>query len=61
MKELSFDVLHAEEALGGFNAILPNTLGEDSKLDLELLFNAVLLQKEKITNLIKVDEYVKPI
>ncbi|QIH33128.1 ABC transporter ATP-binding protein [Sphingobacterium sp. DR205] len=61
MKELSFDVLHAEEALGGFNAILPNTLGEDSKLDLELLFNAVLVQKEKITNLIKVDEYVKPI
>ncbi|MDF2518072.1 MAG: transporter ATP-binding protein [Sphingobacterium sp.] len=60
-KELSFDVLHAEEALGGFNVILPNTLAEDSKLDLELLFNAVLQQKEKITNLIKVDEYVKPV
>jgi len=25
------------------------------------LFNAVLQQKEKITNLIKVDEYVKPV
>ncbi|OOG20140.1 ABC transporter ATP-binding protein [Sphingobacterium sp. CZ-UAM] len=60
-KELSFDVLYAEEALGGFNVILPNTLAEDSKLDLELLFNAVLQQKEKITNLIKVDEYVKPV
>jgi ABC-2 type transport system ATP-binding protein len=61
IKELSPDVLYGEEALGGFNVILPNTLAEDSKLDLELLFNAVLQQKEKITNLIKVDEYVKPI
>lgn len=44
-----------------FNVILPNLVAEDSKLDLELLFNAVLKYKEKITNLIKHDEYVKPI
>lgn len=60
-KELPADVIYAEEALGGFNTIVANAYGEDSKLDLELLFNAVLQQKGKITNLIKVDEYVKPI
>lgn len=61
VRELPLDTLYSEEGLGGFNVILPNSIGEDSKLDLELLFNAVLKCKEKITNLIKHDEYVKPI
>ncbi|WP_312333636.1 ABC transporter ATP-binding protein [Sphingobacterium sp.] len=61
VRELPLDTLYSEEGLGGFNVILPNSAAEDSKLDLELLFNAVLKYKEKITNLIKHDEYVKPI
>ncbi len=61
VRELPLDTLYSEEGLGGFNVILPNSVAEDSKLDLELLFNAVLKYKEKITNLIKHDEYVKPI
>jgi ABC-2 type transport system ATP-binding protein len=61
VRELPIDTLYAEESVGGFNAILPNLEAEDSKLDLELLFNAVLQGKEKITNLIKHDEYVKSI
>ncbi|MDM1292874.1 ABC transporter ATP-binding protein [Sphingobacterium sp. N143] len=61
VKALTSDVLYSEEGLGGFNVILPNSFTDDSRLDLELLFNAVLLQKEKITNLINLDEYVKSI
>ncbi len=61
VRELPVDTLYSEEGVGGFNVILPNSAAEDSKLDLELLFNAVLQCKEKITDLIKHDEYVKSI
>ncbi|UQA73697.1 ABC transporter ATP-binding protein [Sphingobacterium siyangense] len=61
VRELPLDTLYSEEGVGGFNVILPNSAVEDSKLDLELLFNAVLQCKEKITDLIKHDEYVKSI
>lgn len=50
---LSDDVLYAESNFGGFYAMTPNVNGEDSRVDLELLFNGVLTQKEKITNLIE--------
>lgn len=46
-------VLYAESSLGGFHAMVPNADGSDSKVDLELLFNGVLTEKEKITNLIE--------
>ncbi|MGE8299655.1 MAG: ATP-binding cassette domain-containing protein [Sphingobacterium paramultivorum] len=61
VREVPLDTLYSEEGVGGFNVILPNSAVEDSKLDLELLFNAVLQCKEKITDLIKHDEYVKSI
>ncbi|MFB5944870.1 ABC transporter ATP-binding protein [Albibacterium profundi] len=47
------EVLYAESSLGGFHAMVPNADGSDSKVDLELLFNGVLTEKEKITNLIE--------
>lgn len=50
--ELNSDVLYAEQNLGGFNTIQPNKLGEDSKVDLELLFNGLLAKKQQITNLL---------
>ena len=42
-------VLYAESSISGFNAVMANTDKEDSKLDMELLFNAVVLEKQKIT------------
>ena len=36
------EVIYSEPILGGFSAILPNQINEQSKVDLELLFNAVL-------------------
>ncbi|KGE16191.1 ATP-binding cassette domain-containing protein [Sphingobacterium deserti] len=53
VKELSDSVLYAESALGGFNTIQRNQAAEDSRLDLELLFNAVTQRKEEITDLLK--------
>lgn len=50
---ISDEVLYAESSLGGFHAMVPNADGSDSKVDLELLFNGVLTEKEKITNLIE--------
>lgn len=40
-------VIYSEKALGGYHALLPNVLQEDSKLDMELLFNAILSEKAK--------------
>lgn len=51
--ELSDDVLYAEQGIGAYNVISTNSDFEDSKLDLELLFNATTAQNEKITNLFK--------
>lgn len=47
------DVLYAESGLNGFHIMTPNIDKEDSKVDLELLFNGVLTKKETITNLIE--------
>ncbi len=44
------EALYAETNLGGYNSIQLNEGGEDTKVDLELLFNGVLQQKTKITN-----------
>lgn len=46
--ELDDTVIYAEPSLSGFNAVLMNTHHEDSKLDMELLFNAVLAEKNKL-------------
>ncbi|TJZ53210.1 ABC transporter ATP-binding protein [Sphingobacterium olei] len=52
VKELDNTVLYAEEALGGYQVIAANSNQEDSKLDMELLFNAVLAQKSNITSIL---------
>jgi ABC-2 type transport system ATP-binding protein len=48
VKEIDDKVIYAEPSLAGYNAVLQNFHQEDSKLDLELLFNAVLAEKNKL-------------
>ena len=48
VKELDDTVIYAEPSLAGYNAVMPNYHQEDSKLDIELLFNAVLAEKNKL-------------
>ncbi|MFD0940046.1 ABC transporter ATP-binding protein [Pedobacter boryungensis] len=48
VKEIDDKVIYAEPSLAGYNAVLQNFHDEDSKLDLELLFNAVLAEKNKL-------------
>ncbi len=48
VKELDDTVIYAEPSLAGFNAVFPNLNDEDSRLDIELLFNAVLAEKNKL-------------
>jgi len=48
VKELDETVIYAEPSLAGYHALMPNYHQEDSKLDMELLFNAVLTEKNKL-------------
>lgn len=48
VKELDETVIYSEPSLAGYNAVMPNYHNEDSKLDIELLFNAVLAEKNKL-------------
>lgn len=48
INELDDTVIYAEPSLSGYNAVMPNYHNEDSKLDIELLFNAVLAEKNKL-------------
>jgi len=48
IKALDDSVIYAEPSLSGFNAVMPNYHDEDSKLDMELLFNAMLAEKTKL-------------
>ncbi|KQN37985.1 ABC transporter ATP-binding protein [Pedobacter sp. Leaf41] len=47
VKEIDASIIYAEQSLSGFNAVMPNYHQEDSKLDIELLFNAILAEKIK--------------
>ena len=42
------DVLYAERITGGYMCVNENVIGEDSEIDLEVLFNAVTQNKEKM-------------
>ena len=44
-------VIYSEDSLRGLYQVSENKTGEDSKVDIELLFNAVLTQPDKITSL----------
>lgn len=47
VKELDDSIIYAEASLTGYNAVMPNYHNEESKLDMELLFNAILAEKIK--------------
>jgi ABC-2 type transport system ATP-binding protein len=49
--ETSENVIYSEDTLRGLFQVCKNTTGEDSKLDIELLFNAVLSDTKKIKTL----------
>jgi ABC-2 type transport system ATP-binding protein len=44
-------VIYSEESLRGLYQVRENTTGEESKLDIELLFNAVFTDKKRIMDL----------
>jgi ABC-2 type transport system ATP-binding protein len=46
-------VLYSEEMFGGSVRVVPNTSGEESQIDFELLFNAVLQNTTGIVEQIK--------
>lgn len=46
--QLHPESLYSEQLLGGFIQVYPNTTGEDSKINVEALFNAVHKNKELI-------------
>jgi ABC-2 type transport system ATP-binding protein len=46
-------VIYSEESMRGLYQVRENTTGEESKLDIELLFNAVFTDKKRIMNLFK--------
>ena len=46
--ELKQDSLYSEQLPGGYIQVRPNATGEDSKVNIEALFNAVHLHKELI-------------
>lgn len=47
--EESEDALYSERAMGGYASIVPNHGRGDSRIDMELLFNAVTIATDKIT------------
>ena len=55
--QLSPDVLYAEKGIGAYHVISTNSDFEDSKIDLELLFNAITLENEVITNQFKITSH----
>ena len=53
LNESNESVIYSEESLRGLYQVCENTTGEESKLDIELLFNAVFTDKKRIMNLFK--------
>ena len=47
------DALYSEMQPAGWLNVVPNTTGEETLLNIEALFNAVLLNKEQVKNLFK--------
>lgn len=44
-------VLYSEHSIRGFSVVLPNTNHEHTKVDLELLFNAALVNRDALKNI----------
>jgi len=49
--DIDESVIYSEDSFRGLYQVRVNTTGEESKLDIELLFNAVLTDKKRIMNL----------
>jgi ABC-2 type transport system ATP-binding protein len=49
--EKTEDVIYSEDTLRGLYQVCENTTGEESKLDIELLFNAILMGNNQIQKL----------
>lgn len=47
------DALYSEMIPGGHLVVVPNESGEQSQVDLEALFNAVILSKERVSEIFK--------
>jgi ABC-2 type transport system ATP-binding protein len=50
LPELTGQELYAESTIAGYQALLPNTDGEPTQIDLELLFNAMMSNRQAIQN-----------
>ena len=50
-KELNNDIIYSELTTDGYQQLVENKTGEKSKIDLELLFNAVITDHHRIKNL----------
>ena len=48
MNEPTEEALYVQPSVQGNSVILPNEYGEDSKLNLEVLFNAILVERERM-------------
>ncbi|EJF10383.1 ATP-binding cassette domain-containing protein [Pontibacter sp. BAB1700] len=55
----SSNALYTEDALRGKQAILPNLLGNYSKVDMELLFNAITSGNTSVTEILQRPQYEK--
>ena len=51
MNEPTDDALYVQPSVQGNSVILPNTYGEESKMNLEVLFNAMLAERVKMQSL----------
>ena len=51
MNEPTEGALYVQPSVQGHSVILPNEYGEDSKLNLEVLFNAILAERERMQQL----------
>jgi len=49
----SRDVIYSESSLGGYTVVKENTTMDETNMNLEILFNAVIGSKEKINNIFK--------
>ncbi|WP_345950422.1 ATP-binding cassette domain-containing protein [Mucilaginibacter sp. PAMB04274] len=47
------DFIYAEEGMLGLNAITPNTDGDYGKVDMEILFNAIISNNKQLTEILK--------
>ena len=48
MNESVGDALYMQPSVQGYSVILPNMYGEESKMNLEVLFNAMLAERVKM-------------